>query len=41
MARTPEQILRDAGVPFRVHEHVPVGTVAEIVEALPSRPART
>jgi len=35
MARTPEQILHDAGVPFRVHEHVPVATVAEIVDALP------
>ena len=33
--RTPEEILRDAGVPFRVHEHEPVATVAEIVEALP------
>jgi Cys-tRNA(Pro)/Cys-tRNA(Cys) deacylase len=28
-------MLRDAGVPFLVHEHVPVATVAEIVEALP------
>ena len=35
MGRTPEEILRDAGVPFRVHEHVPVATVAEIVGALP------
>jgi prolyl-tRNA editing enzyme YbaK/EbsC (Cys-tRNA(Pro) deacylase) len=35
VARTPEEILADAGVPFRVHEHVPVATVAEIVEALP------
>jgi Cys-tRNA(Pro)/Cys-tRNA(Cys) deacylase len=33
--RSPEQILRDAGIPFRVHEHVPVATVPEIVEALP------
>jgi Cys-tRNA(Pro)/Cys-tRNA(Cys) deacylase len=33
--RTPEEILHEAGVPFRVHEHVPVATVAEIVEALP------
>ena len=39
MARRPEEILRDAGVPFVVHEHVPVATVAEIVEALPF-PAR-
>jgi len=35
MPRSPEQVLRDAGVPFRVHEHVPVATVAEIVEVLP------
>ena len=35
MARTPEQILEDAGVPFRVHEHTPVATVAEILDALP------
>jgi Cys-tRNA(Pro)/Cys-tRNA(Cys) deacylase len=35
VGRTPEQILRDAGVGFRVHEHVPVATVAEILEALP------
>jgi len=34
-SRTPEQILHDAGVAFRVHEHVPVATVAEILEALP------
>jgi len=33
--RTPEQILRDEGIDFRVHEHVPVATVAEILEALP------
>ena len=33
--RSPEEILRDAGVPFRVHDHVPVSTVAEILEALP------
>lgn len=33
--RTPEQILRDAGVEFHVHEHVSVATVAEIVAALP------
>jgi Cys-tRNA(Pro)/Cys-tRNA(Cys) deacylase len=35
VVRTPVEILRDAGVPFIVHEHVPVATVAEIVEALP------
>ncbi len=35
MARSPVEILRDAGVPYAVHEHVPVATVAEIVEALP------
>ncbi len=35
MSRTPEQILRDNGVPFVVHEHVPVATVAEILDALP------
>jgi Cys-tRNA(Pro)/Cys-tRNA(Cys) deacylase len=35
LPRTPEEILDEAGVPFRVHEHVPVATVAEIVEALP------
>jgi len=33
--RSPETILRDAGVPFALHEHVPVATVAEIVVALP------
>ena len=33
--RTPEEILRDSGIDFRVHEHVPVATVAEILEALP------
>ncbi len=33
--RTPEEILRNAGTAFRVHEHVPVATVAEILEALP------
>jgi len=33
--RTPAEILRDAGIDFRVHEHVPVATVAEILEALP------
>jgi Cys-tRNA(Pro)/Cys-tRNA(Cys) deacylase len=35
MARTPEEILQAAGVLFRSHEHVPVATVAEIVDALP------
>ena len=35
MTRSPEEILDDAAVPFRVHEHVPVATVAEIVDALP------
>jgi Cys-tRNA(Pro)/Cys-tRNA(Cys) deacylase len=35
MARMPEEILREASVPFRVHEHQPVATVAEIVAALP------
>lgn len=35
MARTPAEILRDAGVRYAVHEHVPVASVAEIVEALP------
>lgn len=33
--RSPEEILRDAGVEFRLHEHAPVATVAEILEALP------
>jgi Cys-tRNA(Pro)/Cys-tRNA(Cys) deacylase len=33
--RTPVEILRDAGVTHVVHAHVPVTTVAEIVEALP------
>jgi Cys-tRNA(Pro)/Cys-tRNA(Cys) deacylase len=35
MRRTPEAILRDAGIPFALHEHAPVATVAEIVVALP------
>ncbi len=35
MGRSPEEILRDAGIDFRVHEHPPVATVAEILEALP------
>lgn len=33
--RTPEEILRAAGVEFTVHDHVPLLTVAEILEALP------
>jgi Cys-tRNA(Pro)/Cys-tRNA(Cys) deacylase len=33
--RAPEQILRDADVSFVVHEHRPVATVAEILDALP------
>ena len=33
--RTPEEILRDAGIEFRIHEHEPVATVAEILHALP------
>jgi Cys-tRNA(Pro)/Cys-tRNA(Cys) deacylase len=33
--RTPLELLEDAGVRFTVHEHVPVATVAEILEALP------
>lgn len=33
--RSPEAILRDANVPFTVHRHGPVATVAEIVAALP------
>jgi Cys-tRNA(Pro)/Cys-tRNA(Cys) deacylase len=32
---TPVDILRAHDVPFRVHDHVPVSTVAEILEALP------
>jgi Cys-tRNA(Pro)/Cys-tRNA(Cys) deacylase len=35
VARSPEEILRDAGAAFTVHEHVPVSSVAEILEALP------
>ena len=35
MGRSPEQMLRDAGVPFAVHEHVRVSSVAEILDALP------
>ena len=33
--RGPEEILEAAGVRFAVHEHVPVATVAEILDALP------
>jgi len=33
--RSPETMLREAGVPFALHEHVPVATVAEILVALP------
>jgi prolyl-tRNA editing enzyme YbaK/EbsC (Cys-tRNA(Pro) deacylase) len=33
--RTPEQILCDAGVDYRVHEHASVATVADIVAVLP------
>lgn len=33
--RAPERILSDAGVAFVVHDHIPVATVAEILEALP------
>ena len=32
---SPEEILRAAGIEFTVHEHVPLLTVAEILEALP------
>jgi Cys-tRNA(Pro)/Cys-tRNA(Cys) deacylase len=35
MVRSPEEILREAGVAFVVHEHPPVSSVAEILEALP------
>ena len=35
MTRAPEEILRHAGIEFRVHEHVPVATVADILDALP------
>jgi Cys-tRNA(Pro)/Cys-tRNA(Cys) deacylase len=35
VGRTPEQILRDAGIRYRVHAHAPVATVADIVQALP------
>jgi Cys-tRNA(Pro)/Cys-tRNA(Cys) deacylase len=33
--RTPAEILEQAGVPFAVHPHAPVATVAEILEVLP------
>jgi Cys-tRNA(Pro)/Cys-tRNA(Cys) deacylase len=32
---TPVEILRARGVPFELHPHVPVSSVAEILEALP------
>jgi Cys-tRNA(Pro)/Cys-tRNA(Cys) deacylase len=35
MRRTPEEILRDARIPFVSHCHAPVAAVAEIVAALP------
>src|SRR5205823_7032023 len=35
LTRPPAEILTDAGVSFRVHEHMPVATVAEILQALP------
>ena len=35
MKRTPEAILREAGIPFVLHEHAPVATVAEILAVLP------
>jgi Cys-tRNA(Pro)/Cys-tRNA(Cys) deacylase len=35
MPRSPVEILRDAGIPFVLHEHEPVATVAEILDALP------
>jgi Cys-tRNA(Pro)/Cys-tRNA(Cys) deacylase len=35
VGRTPAELLEEAGVPFSVHEHAPVATVAEILEALP------
>ena len=35
MSRSPEEILVDARIPFTVHRHEPVATVAEIVAALP------
>ena len=33
--RSPVDMLRDRGTPFVLHEHVPVSTVAEILEVLP------
>ena len=35
MQRKPVEMLRDAGIAFVLHDHVPVATVAEIVVALP------
>ena len=35
MRRSPGEILGDAEVAFTVHDHEPVGTVAEIVVVLP------
>jgi Cys-tRNA(Pro)/Cys-tRNA(Cys) deacylase len=35
MGRSPAEILRDAGIPFALHEHRPVSTVSEILDALP------
>jgi Cys-tRNA(Pro)/Cys-tRNA(Cys) deacylase len=35
MARSPVEILQDTGIPFVLHEHEPVATVAEILVALP------
>jgi Cys-tRNA(Pro)/Cys-tRNA(Cys) deacylase len=32
---TPVEILRAHGVPFELHDHAPVSSVAEILEALP------
>ena len=33
--RSPEELLRSAGVSYVVHDHEPVATVAEILQALP------
>ena len=35
MTRSPVEILRAAGIPFVLHEHRPVATVAEILLELP------
>jgi Cys-tRNA(Pro)/Cys-tRNA(Cys) deacylase len=35
VGRTPAEILEQAGVPFAVHPHAPVASVAEILVALP------